>query len=321
MVVPHIEGIVSGLSWMAAPLVPLVNVGPLLATGSDSGAVIVRSATTGEELARWEDEYFVTCLQFSPDNTVLATGSAGECVKLWDLNTLRCKASCEGHGCMVKSISFSPDGRKIASCSSDKTVRLWECETGRQLLCIDEHSDDVNGVCYNSAGTRIASCAHDGACKIWNAVTGEQVAECVGHTDAVWAIRYSPDDEIIATASFDLSSKLFNSESGIEICSLVHLYPVSSVNFSNDGSTLVTACMEGTITIWNVILQQQVLQFRDSQVEKVVGCVFSPDDSEIVCSPNIKFYDTRTGLLTRSFADTSGCIKVAFTRNQYIGIW
>ncbi len=62
---------------------------------------------------------------FSPDGKKLASGSADETVRLWDVETGACVRKLEGHGDVVSSVCFSPDGRRLASGSDDSTVRLW----------------------------------------------------------------------------------------------------------------------------------------------------------------------------------------------------
>ena len=65
-------------------------------------------------------------MAFSPDGTVLATGSHDLTIKLWDVATGRERATLRGHTGNVYTVAFSPDGSLLASGSLDGTVRIWD---------------------------------------------------------------------------------------------------------------------------------------------------------------------------------------------------
>ena len=65
-------------------------------------------------------------MSFSPDGTVLVSGSEDGTVKLWDVETKENIATLTGHTANVSTVSFSPDGTTLASGSWDHTVNLWD---------------------------------------------------------------------------------------------------------------------------------------------------------------------------------------------------
>ena len=69
---------------------------------------------------------------FSPDSSVIATGSVDRTVRLWDTKTCYFLRALVGHEDSISGIAFSPDGRTLASCSYDGTVRLWDAATCEQ---------------------------------------------------------------------------------------------------------------------------------------------------------------------------------------------
>src|SRR5438552_5748901 len=69
---------------------------------------------------------FVHCLAYSPDGTMLASGSFDHTVKLWNPDTGELIATFAGHSGKVISVAFSPDGQLLASGGNDGLVRLWD---------------------------------------------------------------------------------------------------------------------------------------------------------------------------------------------------
>jgi WD40 repeat protein len=60
--------------------------------------------------------------------TLLITGSADRCIKLWDCKLQKvepCIQTLMGHSGSVLQIKFIPQVRQLVSSSSDRTLRIW----------------------------------------------------------------------------------------------------------------------------------------------------------------------------------------------------
>ncbi len=84
---------------------------------------------------------FVFSVAFSPDGDTLASGSADDTVRLWNVtdpaHPTPLGQPLTGHTNFVASVTFSPDGHTLASGSTDDTVWLWETNVDEaiQRIC------------------------------------------------------------------------------------------------------------------------------------------------------------------------------------------
>ncbi|KAL4591705.1 hypothetical protein LXL04_004676 [Taraxacum kok-saghyz] len=67
----------------------------------------------------------VVDLNWSPDDSTLASGSLDNTIHIWDVTNGICTAVLRGHSSLVKGVTWDPIGSFIASQSDDKTVIIW----------------------------------------------------------------------------------------------------------------------------------------------------------------------------------------------------
>lgn len=67
----------------------------------------------------------VVDLNWSPDDSILASGSLDNTVHVWNMSNGICTAVLRGHSSLVKGVTWDPIGSFIASQSDDKTVIIW----------------------------------------------------------------------------------------------------------------------------------------------------------------------------------------------------
>ncbi len=72
----------------------------------------------------------VADVAFSPDGTVIATGSYDGTARTWEVATGRPLVTFTGHGKAVYGVAFSPDGKRIATASARQTARVWDAARG-----------------------------------------------------------------------------------------------------------------------------------------------------------------------------------------------
>lgn len=104
------------------------NDGSLLAAGAaftDPRILIMDVKDNYSQKYFLDHQGFVPGLAFSPDDSLLASASADQSIKLWSTSDWTVEATLIGHADEVWSVSFSQDGKKIVSGSKDDTVKTW----------------------------------------------------------------------------------------------------------------------------------------------------------------------------------------------------
>eukprot|EP00605_Chrysophyceae_sp_TOSAG23-4_P000849 GSChrysophyteH1.ASY1.ANO1.940.1 assembled CDS len=85
------------------------------------------------------------------DQILVVSGSADKTVRVWDVSTGQCEATCIG-------LNNRP---LVVSGSSDMTVRVWDVSTGQCEATWKGHSGAVWSVCFSPNGKRVVSGSDD----------------------------------------------------------------------------------------------------------------------------------------------------------------
>lgn len=115
--------------------------------------------------------YWIGALTFTPDGSILASGSRDATIKLFAMPQMTEIRTLKGHGGWVRSLAVSPDGKVLASASDDNTFKLWDLAAGRNFRTLKSHTGAVRSVSFSSDGRRLLSASWDRTVRLWEGGT------------------------------------------------------------------------------------------------------------------------------------------------------
>ena len=270
----------------------------------------------------------VTSIAFSPDGTLLASGSfdsetlQGEdrALRLWDVEKRTELAAVEVP--QARDVVFSPDGSLLAYVIFDE-VRLWDVASREEVATLKASHPPVS---FSPDGALLASASNDRTVKLWDVAGRKEVATLKGHTSWVTSVSFSPDGALLASASNDRTVKLWDVAGRKEVATLEgHTAKVTSVSFSLDGALLASGGGWGeyTVRLWDVATQKQVATLEGHSTS-VTSIAFSPDGTLLASGSRgwdetIRLWDVSTGEVLAVFSGhTHGVTSVSFSPDSTV---
>ncbi len=257
----------------------------------------------------------MSCLAFSPDGSILASGASGTGdtgstqladVYVWDVARAKELRHFPAHQGWVRSLSFSPDGRTLASTGSEPMIRLWDVADGREVFTQSGHLSAIRNLVVSPVDSTIFTAGQDGTIRHWDAATGRELGVIARFADSADTMAIAPDGKSLLVGCSNGSGRfgLWSIAERQEIRSFPRIEPrnpVRHVAFSPDGKTVASEWR-----VWDVATGHALVTFRDPDEQKNRDANFfpisySPDGTKLITteSEGARIWDIRSGKQAR----------------------
>ncbi len=229
------------------------------------------------------------CLAFGPASSspILAAGENDGGIRRWDLKSLKEFPRMPPHRGKVRQLSATPDGRRLLQITEDGAALVWDLREGRNVrtlggiwsagaflpsgrLALARHPDDGGGLVIVEASEG-------------REVPGVQLARPDGVGGDYARVVASRDGRRVAASTAPGRPEevhIWDLPEGDLRILLPHDRPLTALDFSSDGDTLLTAAEDGSVRLWDLTakaVKAPVAEYRMPQVNAITAARLDPN--------------------------------------------
>ncbi|XP_050305547.1 periodic tryptophan protein 2 homolog [Anthonomus grandis grandis] len=289
----------------------------------------------------WQSETYVmkqqghannmSCVAYSGDGQLLATGGHDGKVKLWNIGSGFCFVTFSEHSSAITAISFSGNKKFVVSASLDGTVRAYDVIRYRNFKTFTSPRPvQISCVAVDGSGEFVAAGGQDVfEIYLWSIKTGRLLEIVSGHEGPVAGLAFSPSmtNTTLASVSWDKTLRIWDAiEKGSAHETIELIADGVNVTFNPNGLEVAVATLDGQISVFNVKTATQVVAIegrndlgsgrsesdlitakKNLEAKSFTTLCYSADGEYLLAggqSKNVCIYNVKEALLVKKFEIT-----------------
>ncbi|WP_010585870.1 WD40 repeat domain-containing protein [Schlesneria paludicola] len=201
---------------------------------------------------QYDDEVLIECDLSGARNRIAVASKQGS---LWILEVDSAGivlTSQSSVGVPLADMKASSASDQLALISANREVLIWDIDREQVVRRIPTGDQDVRFARWSQDGRRLVTFGSGGVIKVWDADSGHLVHQVRTDAQLVVAAELSADGNFLAAGDGNLI-RVWNLSDRDELWSLDgHTGMVSSLAFMDQGSTLFSGDLDGSLRRWSI---------------------------------------------------------------------
>jgi len=251
--------------------------------------------------------YPVTDLAYSPDGSIIAVavvkgadqgGSPPLDVRLFSSTDGKLIATLKGHKKEASKLAFVPDGRFLISGAEDGECIIWDVKEHRQVASLKGESEQVGYVAVSPDGKQLAICDVKKHVEIWDIASRKRVVDFTTG-EGIMCLAFSPKGNLLAGGTENGALRFWDMRKLKKIRESPsddrHTKMVRALLFTSQGKELLSAGLDGRLTIWRVESNELILPAGEMHLSDTPETVAASADGRVIvfgCNGGLIFYDS-----------------------------